>query len=457
MNTSAKKATLLSSIGAGFEYYDFIVYGMMAEYLSPLFFSSDEAWIGIAKTFAVFAVGYLIRPFGGIFFGMIGDTYGRKHSFLAVMLLMAISTFGIGLLPTYQQLGAWAPCLLIFLRMCQGLSFGAELPGAITIVNEFTDKKKQSTYSGFVISSVGLGSTLATGVLYVLAKFVVPADTLAWGWRIPFLLGGLLALVNYFIRRYLVETPEFKRLQVQREELKQESLSIKEPFLNLIRDYRREIALGIGMTWFVSSLVIFGLYFPAYIVQFYKHTKSDIYFAMTCGMLWSSFSLPICGIITDKLQKKEMMLVACLGFTLGGFSLFQLLASDSIWTLVGFMMLFQTVISFVTVSYFPLLTNVFPAAVRYTGLAACYNITYSIMGFAPTAITALIAWTGTPDAAIWFLTISALTSAVSTMLLFKKQSGVNEIVLEDDAVRTLSRKRKGYTFFPSVNFSFFKM
>ncbi len=414
MTNTAKKAAFLSSLGAGLEYYDFIIYGMMAEYLGFLFFADATPWIATLKTFAVFAIGYLIRPFGGILFGMVGDTYGRKKTFLAVMLIMAISTFIIGFLPTYAQIGAVAPCLLVLARIFQGLSFGAELPGAITVVCEYAEKQKHGTYSSFVISSVGLGSTLASFVLYMLSKNMAREQILHWGWRIPFLLGGLLAIVNYFIRKHLQETPEFSRLQTTRS-----TVSLKEPLLCLFRYFRLEIMLGIGMTLFVSSLVIFALYLPTYLSEHFHIPSQDVYLAMTCGLLWSSFILPVCGLIADRFGKLPILIVTCLTFAGCGFSFFNILLSQSFPLLILFMILYQTVISFLMVCYFPLLAAIFSTKVRYTGIASCYNVTYSIMGFLPVVLTALIKFTHSPLNAVWFLIAGAMVSAVSGLIVWK--------------------------------------
>jgi MFS family permease len=421
MSNVARKAALLSSLGAGLEYYDFIIYGMMAEQLGLLFFAGDEPWIALLKTFAVFAIGYIIRPFGGILFGMIGDTFGRKKTFFSVMLLMAISTFSIGLLPTYAQIGSAASLLLIFLRLLQGLSFGAELPGAITVVCEYSEKQKKSTYSGFVISSVSIGSTLASLVLYILTTNIAKEQVLNWGWRLPFLLGGLLAIANYFIRKNLQETPEFSRLQNRRS-----LVSLKDPISILFRKFRYKIILGIGMTWFVSSLVIFSLYLPTYLSEHYHYVSKDIYLAMTYGLLWSAVSLPFCGQLADRIGKTKILLAVCLAFIAGASMLFGLLHLESFSSLVLFMILYQTTISLLTVSFFPLLADIFPTEARYTGIAMCYNITYSIMGCAPILITALIKYTDSPSAGRWFLLSSACISIVSTMLLAKATKNSQE-------------------------------
>ncbi len=193
------RTTLLASIGAGLEYYDFIIYGLLASYLSTLFFPPHDGAAALIGTFAIFATGYLFRPIGGILFGMISDRYGRKKAFVSVMLLMALATCTIGLLPTYHQIGISAAYLLLLLRILQGLAFGAEIPGAITFVSEHANPYYRGTHCGFLVSSVGMGAVLASALNYFISRHFSSAMVLAWGWRIPFLIGSVLAIAGSWL------------------------------------------------------------------------------------------------------------------------------------------------------------------------------------------------------------------------------------------------------------------
>lgn len=416
MQKSATKATFLASLGAGLEYYDFVIYGLMASTLSSLFFAGETA-SHLSKTFGIFALGYIARPIGGVIFGVIGDTYGRKKTFLSVMLLMAASTFSIGLLPNCSQAGLFAPCSLLILRLLQGLSFGAELPGAITVVNEHSEKKHWGVYTGFVISSVSLGATLASFILYILSHTLSQSSILAWGWRIPFLLGGVFSLANYFIRKHLNETPAFTELQKKRKKP-----SLKDPILILLRHNKKSLVLGVAMTGAMSSLVIFFLSLPAYIHAHFGYELKSGYLAVTWGMIWSSLSLPICGWITDKFGKIKVYLFTCLAFSLSSFFLFSLLSIKTTASLLIFTALYQTVISFLSVSYFSLISSSFSTDVRYTGLSFCYNIVYSVMGCVPMFIVG----STNPHLGPWILTSFCLLGFLSGLIYAKNRRSLIE-------------------------------
>lgn len=423
MLSNARKATLLSSLGAGLEYYDFIIYGMMAEQLSTLFFAGSDPWLALIKAFTVFAIGYLVRPIGGILFGMVGDTFGRKKAFQWIMMIMSISTFTIGLLPTYAQIGSTATYLLVTMRLLQGLSYGAELPGAITIVCEYTEKKKQSTYSGIVISSVTLGSILAAFILFILSKGVAKEEILSWAWRIPFLLGGSLAFANYFIRKNLQETPEFSQLQKNHP-----APPLTEPIIYLVRNHLSSIALGIGMMWLSSSLVIFTLFLPAYLMEYFAYAADKIYLAVMAGLIWSALILPFCGRVSDYFGRKHVLIIACLSFAFGALFIFNMLSQGSFSALLSLILFSQTVNAFLITGSFPILAGLFPTEARYTGIGACYNITYSIMGCLPLVLTALVKGAGSSHIVIWVLIMNALITAGSVFLLSFRRNTKERVV-----------------------------
>jgi len=326
------------------------------------------------------------------------------------MLLMASATFCIGLLPTYSQIGALAPILLIFLRLLQGLSFAAELPGAATVVYESSEKQKKAYYSSFVISSASLGSILASFVIYLLSSSASQEQIHSWAWRIPFLFGGLLAFANYFIRKYLHETPDFKQLQAERPRS-----DLKAPLKELFQSNKLQMLFGMGMNGVPAAMIIFSLYLPSYLGQYCAFSAPDIFLSMTLGMMWSACVLPVCGRLSDYLGKINVFVGVCALFFCGALHLFHLLTIGNLGVLIAFMLIYQTVIGLLMASYFPILLASFLTETRLTGVGVCYNVTYAIMGLAPVAITSLIELTGSSSAGIWFLMGCAVVSGLSCL------------------------------------------
>lgn len=404
MIASARKAAFLSSLGAGLEYYDFIIYGMMAEHTSLQFFSGDEPAIGLIKAFSIFAVGYLARPLGGLIFGSIGDVYGRKTTLLAVMLLMGTATLGMGLLPTYSQIGLWAPLFLLFFRLLQGISFGAELPGALTVVSEYASAKKSGIYSSFVIASTSAGSILASLVLYALTELFTKEQILNWAWRLPFCLGGALAFFSFYIRSHLHETPQFSCRQAGR----LQQASCLEPLLNLWRYHRVSLARGIALTSFTASLVISALCFPAFLSEHYAYPKEQIYLGMLWSLVWSALVLPLFGLLADRFDKKALFASTLTVFIAGIFPLFELLKIGTFGSLLTFMIVYQTFIASASSCYFPIIAALFPVNVRYTGIAVCYNLAYSLMATLPLILSLLSGYNEFSVSFIWVFLLCAL-------------------------------------------------
>ncbi len=390
-----KKVTVFASLGSALEYFDFVIYGMLATYLSKLFFPSIDSSIRLFHIFSTFAIGYLVRPIGGFFFGVLADNIGRKKVLLIVMLIMAFATFFIGVLPTYQQIGALAAVSLTLLRICQGFSFGAELPGAITVVAEFSNTVKRGRNCAFVISSAGIGSIIASFILFLLTKFFTDSDILNWAWRIPFLLGGIFAIIGFFLRRMLEETPYFMHSQ-------------RGNTIQILKNHFSSIIFGSGAMLFPACLVIINLYLPAYFSEYFGFSHSKIYLAMTIGLIFCSIVLPISGYFSDIWGKKKIFLISMLLFMLLGNSLLKLCITTN--HLVCFMVIYQGFIALALSSYLPMLVELFPTYIRFTGVAICYNIGYFLAAIFPALFSYFMKKNPNLDTLLFFLmAISAIS------------------------------------------------
>lgn len=420
---SQYKNTLIASIGASMEYYDFVIYALLATYLGKYFFPHNNPTIALLETFGVFAVGYLTRPVGGMIFGSIGDRIGRKATLIVVMLLMAMSTFTMGLLPAYSKLGLLAPVFLILLRMIQGISFGAEIPGAITFIIEHADAKHRGLHAGLMTASISLGAMLGSLIIYVLNHWLSTASMLEWGWRIPFLIGGILAVMVYMMRRKAQETPLFETLSSDEKETL--------PLRTVFRDHKRTLAQGFGITIFPTCFIVFGLFLPSYYHTYFQYNLSSIYLIMMIGLLWSAILLPFFGKWSDSIGRPRLLFFTTILFICLSFPLFHLLSFRAFNTALTFMLVYQTFLAAIAACYFPLLAELFPTPVRYTGVAVCYNIVYSIAGCVPMLLSYLLRLVSNPEQIVWFYLALAAITALTSFLVKQKQPSMKAIINQD--------------------------
>lgn len=367
------RITLLTSIGAGLEYYDYVIYYLLASYISQQFFPATNHTAALFATFSLFAVSNIVRPIGGIFIGMLGDRHGRKNVFANTLLYMALASFCIGILPSFKTFGLAATILFCVLRILQGITFGAELPGALTFLLEHIRTKNRGFHCGFLIAAVSLGVTFGSGVNYLLTKLLSNAAMLNWGFRIPFMLGGCLALIGFVIRRKIAETPLFLALNIKK----------KNSIGELSKQHLAQIFKGIGIILFPATLVTFLLAQPVYLHEVFHYQFSDIYLATTCGYLWSAIWIPIFGKLADHIGRKLLFALALFCVILFSSLVFGLLNTPTIGMLFAFTLGCQTILAMMAACYFVLLPEAFPTEVRFTGTAFSYNIAYTIAAFIP--------------------------------------------------------------------------
>lgn len=406
------KITFLTSLGSGLEYYDLVVYSLLASFISQQFFPSSNHVTALFATFGIFALGYVVRPLGGIIFGIIGDRFGRKRVFTNTLLWMALATFLMGLIPTFSTWGLIATMLFSTGRIIQGLVFGAELPGALTLLSEHIDSKQHGLHFGCMLATVGLGVSLGSGVTWLLTKTLTETQILAWGFRIPFLLGGGLALLGFYIRKHLPETPEF--LNLQRSNIKLT--------MTVAKNHLGQIFNAIGILLFPASLVTLQLIFPVYLHDFYHHSFADIYLAMTLGYIWSAIMIPLFGWISDFAGRKILIIVAALTMIIFIFPIFSFLQIESRLVPFGFVVFWQTIIAIMTASYFVLLPQAFQTIIRYTGTAFSYNIAYTIAALLPLVVNYIYGIRKNPYYLAWIFILLAVLTVVNTLTLKTKNN-----------------------------------
>lgn len=367
-----QKSTFLTSVGSGLEYYDFTIYALLISYISHNFFPSEDKFVSLISSYLVFAVGYVVRPFGGILFGIIGDKYGRKKVLVNVMFFMALITMIMGALPTFHSKIGGIICTVAFVlcRLFQGVLFGAELPCSLTFISEHTGKNYKGLNCAIMTSFITIGVLFANVVIFSLTSLFSNKEMMIWGWRIPFFLGGLLALAAYFLRKNTLETPSF--------------ISMKDKGITFnYFAFSKGVLSGIGILILPSILILCYLILPSIFISVYNCKASDVFMASFLGYAASVIFVPIFGILGDIIGRKNIYRMALLLILFLAYPAMIYQNITTLWGLIIFMVSYQIIISVMAGSYYPMLAENFSTEGRYTGVATAYNISMLIASFFP--------------------------------------------------------------------------
>jgi len=397
---------LASVLGTTVEWYDFLIYGVGAALVfNKLFFPSFDPLVGTLAAFGSYAVGFVARPLGGAIFGHYGDRLGRKAMLTLTMIIMGGGTFLIGLLPTYEQIGIFAPVLLIFLRLLQGIGIGGEWGGAVLMVIESGDPKRRGFLGSLVQVGFPLGMVLATIVFAAVSK-LPESDFLAWGWRVPFLISFVLVGVGMFVRLKLVETPKFRELQNHDEVAEMPIFDV------LRRDWRNFlIAVGLKLTE-VAWVYILTVFIVFYAASRLGLSRSIILDAVLYAALLELITIPLFGILSDKIGRKPMYAAGAIFSALLAFPLFALLDTKDTLTItltIAVVMSLTHALMFGPQAAF--LPELFGTKVRYSGASLGCQVSAAISGgFAPLIATGLLTWeNGTRSISLYLVGLAAVT------------------------------------------------
>lgn len=410
-----KKVIFLSSLGGALEFYDFIIYVFLANALSQLFFPATNHFASLMGVFAIFAIGYLIRPLGGVLLSHFGDTVGRKKTFIVTLLLMALPTFLIGFLPTHESIGIGAPLLLIFLRILQGLSVGGEIPGAVTFTGEHVSPEYRGFACAFIFFGINMGLMLGSLVSMLLTTFCTSEQILAWAWRIPFLLGGFLGFISYYLRKQMTETVLFKTYQTQINQ-------IKIPITEVIRSYFKEVLWCVGLSWLGSVIIaMLFLYLPNYLSTILHYPLKTMNQLNTANLLLFSSSFLFVGLLSDRIGRKILFMIGAFGFLSFSYVLFWLMAQNQIHNVIVAMIAFSIFGGLVVGTYPCMIIESFPTKVRYTGMAFSYNIAFAFFGgLTPLFSLYLIKVSHNPLTLSWYLMFSSFVGLIAVMFVKDK-------------------------------------
>ena len=402
----------LATLGGLLEFYDFIIFVFFANTIGELFFPPEISdWLRQFQTFGIFAAGYLARPLGGVVMAHAGDLRGRKQMFTLSIFLMALPTLGIGLLPTYSKLGFWAPVLLLLLRILQGVAVGGEVPGAWVFVSEHVHPSHAGMACGILTAGLTggilLGSLVATGLSMVMTH----GQLTAYGWRLPFLLGGAFGLLSMYLRRLLAETPVFEELKARR------ALAAETPLKAVLRDYRGAVVLSGLLTWMLSAaIVVVILMTPALLEKMYGVAADVVLRANSLAALGLTAGCVLAGRLTDRFGPGQVLLVGCPLLGGAAYLLFAAATLDPwlttfLYTLAGLTTGVVAVVPYVMIT-------MFPPKIRFSGISFSYNLAYAVFGGL------------TPIAVAWLLRFDRLAPAhyVGTLCLLGTAIGVFLIV-----------------------------
>ena len=368
------KTLCLATLGGLLEFYDFIVFVFFANTIGELFFPPEIAdWLRQFQTFGIFAAGYLARPLGGVAMAHTGDLSGRKQMFTLSIFLMALPTLGIGLLPTYGQVGIWAPVLLLLFRILQGVAVGGEVPGAWVFVSEHVNPSRVGLACGILTGGLTggilLGSLVATGL-----SMVMTHDQLAaYGWRIPFVLGGAFGLLAMYVRRLLAETPVFLELKARR------ALASETPLKAVVRDHPGAVVLSGLLTWMLSAaIVVIILLTPALLQKVYGVPAIVALRANSLATLALTAGCILAGRLTDRFGPWRVLMFGCPLLGVATYLLYTAGTLDPRLTTFLYMLAGLTVGIVAVVPY--VMIAVFPPAIRFSGISFSYNLAYAIFG-----------------------------------------------------------------------------
>ncbi|AYM62907.1 MHS family MFS transporter [Agrobacterium fabrum] len=421
LNSQDFRTLGLSALGGALEFYDFIIFVFFATVIGHLFFPPEMPdWLVMIQTFGIFAAGYLVRPLGGIVLAHYGDRYGRKRVFAFSILLMALSTLGMALMPTYATIGVAAPILLIILRMLQGAAIGGEVPGAWTFVAEHVPFRRVGLACGFLTSGLSFGIMLGSLIAFAINSLFTPEDVAGYAWRIPFLLGGVFGLIAVYLRRWLEETPIFMEMK------KSKSLTDKLPLGLVLKHHRRGVIISALLTWVLSAaIVVTTLMTATFLQKLYGYTPTQALAGTSFGTLFLIFGVIIAGALIDRIGSGIFFMGASIFFGIATFTFYSYAGTSlqTMFVLYGVMGLSVGMAG--AVPY--VMVRAFPASVRFSGLSFAYNVSYAVFGgLTPIGVTTALAIN--PMAHAWYLVFIAFLAFAIGLYLHLRGSEVESHV-----------------------------
>jgi len=369
-----KKVLYSAALGQFVEWYDFVVYAYSATVIAKLFFPAANPSIGMLSALAVYGVGFVMRPLGGFIFGGLGDRFGRKKVLAGIILGMGISTLLMGLLPTYAQIGIWAPVLLVILRLIQGLSASGETIGSNAFVAEHAPPNRRGFHVAFTYAFANLPPVAAALLILFLTQLLGEAAYESWAWRIPFVLGGPMALVGLYIRNRVDESPAFEKARAQ-------NRISERPVADALRTQHKGMFFSFSLAAF-SSLSFYTLsgYFVSYLMSSVGMTRTDALIANSIAMLVAFFTMILSGYLSDRFGRKPMILIALVFNAIVSIPAYMLASTGTLHTAIFAQILLAIGMGMFAGPIGVVVLELFPTRTRFSASAISYNLAYTIFG-----------------------------------------------------------------------------
>ncbi|WP_018545984.1 glycine betaine/L-proline transporter ProP [Streptomyces sp. LaPpAH-108] len=413
-----KRAVGASALGNCMEWFDFGVYSYLAATIGKVFFPGASPAAQVVSSFATFAAAFVVRPLGGLFFGPLGDRLGRQKVLATTMIMMAVGTFAIGVIPGYASIGIAAPILLLVARMVQGFSTGGEYGGATTFVAEYSPDRRRGFLSSWLDFGTFVGYALGSALVTALNLWLTDAQMLSWGWRIPFLVAGPLGVIGLYMRLKLEESPAFQQqLDEHEKSLAQESAGSE--FKDIIQRHWRGllICMGLVLLYNVTNYMVTG-YLPTYQTETLKRSSSSADVLVLIGMVWIVILITFLGRLSDRVGRRPLYGWAAAAMIILAIPAFLLIKAHGTWLPILGVLILATLLACFAAPSAATLPALFPTAVRYAAMGIGFNFAVAAFGgTTPLVTAALVDATGDDLMPAYYLMLAGVIGLVTVKFL----------------------------------------
>ncbi|MFE9431170.1 MFS transporter [Streptomyces sp. NBC_01281] len=413
-----RRAVGASALGNCMEWFDFGVYSYLAATIGKVFFPGASPGAQVVSSFATFAAAFVVRPLGGLVFGPLGDRLGRQKVLATTMIMMALGTFVIGLIPSYATIGIAAPILLLLARMVQGFSTGGEYGGATTFVAEYSPDRRRGFLSSWLDFGTFVGYALGSALVTVLNLALTDDQMIAWGWRLPFLIAGPLGVIGLYMRLKLEESPAFQQqLDEHDKSLAQESAGTE--FKSIIKDHWRPllICMGLVLLYNVTNYMVTG-FLPTYQTETLNRSSGRADLLVLIGMVWIVVLITFIGRLSDRVGRRPIYGFSAVAMILLAVPAFELIKMDGFWPPLCGVLILATLLAFFAAPSAATLPALFPTAIRYAAMGIGFNFAVAAFGGTTPLVTeALVNVTGNDLVPAYYLMVAGVIGLVTVKFM----------------------------------------